>query len=83
MKRIAYSKPALKVLRRMPADQAKRITAKIAQYCEDPESLGNNVKTLSGTEYVRLRIGDWRVIMDDDGSVLSVLKIGPRGSVYD
>lgn len=33
-------------------------------------------------EAVRLRVGDWRVIMHD-GVVLAVLDIGPRGGVYD
>jgi mRNA interferase RelE/StbE len=41
------------------------------------------VKTLSGRTGVRLRVGDWRVILDDQGDVLDVLKIGPRGGVYD
>jgi len=30
-----------------------------------------------------LRVGDWRVIMDDQGNVLAILDIGPRGGVYD
>jgi mRNA interferase RelE/StbE len=36
-----------------------------------------------GSPYIRLRVGDWRVIMDDKGAVLDVLKIGPRGSIYE
>lgn len=41
----------------------------------------NNVKALKGREAIRLRVGDWRVIMDD-GVVLAVLEIGPRGDIY-
>ena len=50
---------------------------------EDPASQGNNVKALKGREGIRLRVGDWRVIMDDRGTVLAVLEICPRGGIYD
>ena len=30
-----------------------------------------------------MRVGDWRVIMEDHDRVLDVLEIGARGSVYD
>lgn len=83
MKRIAYSKSALTTLRRMPNNEAKRIVEKIRQYADDPASLANNVKALKGSDYVRLRVADWRVIMDENGNVLDVLKIGPRGSIYE
>jgi mRNA interferase RelE/StbE len=56
---------------------------KVRQYADDPASLAKNVKTLSGRTGVRLRVGDWRVILDDHSDVLDVLKIGPRGGVYD
>jgi mRNA interferase RelE/StbE len=82
VKSIAYSKSALKVLGRMPAKLAKRITSKIEQYAADPRSQANNVKALVGSAYIRLRVGDWRVIMDDQGTVLAVLEIGPRGDIY-
>ena len=67
----------------MPADTAQRIIAKIEQYAEKPGSQANNVTALKGREGIRLRVGDWRVIMNDDGVVLAVLEIGPRGSVYE
>ncbi len=83
MKKIAFSKSSLKVLRKMPATDAARVNSKIKQYARDPASLGNNVKALVGSNYIRLRVGDWRVIMDDQGQVLGILKIGPRGGVYE
>lgn len=83
MKQIAYSKSALKVLRRMPVNAAQRITAKIEQYATDPASLANVVTQLVGSPYRRMRVGDWRVLMDDQGAVLDILKIGPRGNFYD
>ncbi|APZ53752.1 type II toxin-antitoxin system RelE family toxin [Salipiger abyssi] len=83
MKTITYKPAALKALRKMPRPDSKRIMAKVAQYADDPAALANNVKALKGRDGIRLRVGDWRVIIDDQGEVLDVLKIGPRGGVYD
>ena len=81
MKQITYTRSALKVLRRIPANTAKLIVSKVEQYAADPASLTNQVTALKGREGIRLRVGDWRVIMDD-GVVLAVLEIGPRGRIY-
>lgn len=82
MKKIAYSKAALKTLRRMPTNEAQRIMGKVEQYANNPASLANNVKALVGSPFIRLRVADWRVIMDDQGQVLEVLEVGPRGGIY-
>jgi hypothetical protein len=52
-------------------------------HATDPASQVNNVKSFKGRDGIRLRVGDWRVIMDDQGNVLAVLDIGPRGGVDD
>ena len=83
MRAISYTRQALKALRRMPANIAQRIIAKIEQYAQEPETQANNVTALKGREGIRLRVGDWRIIMNDDGVVLAVLEIGPRGRVYE
>jgi mRNA interferase RelE/StbE len=83
MRRIAYTKQALKALRRIPANTARTIRAKIDQYAANPSSLANNVKKLRGRPGYRLRVGDWRVIFDEDGNVLSILDVGPRGGIYE
>jgi mRNA interferase RelE/StbE len=66
----------------MPANTARRIIGKIEAYAADPASQRNNVKALSGTAAIRLRVGNWRVIMLD-GLVLDILDIGPRGGIYE
>ena len=81
MKPVSYSRSALKTLRKMPRDTAERIMGKVDQYAADPASQANNVTALQGREGIRLRVGDWRVIMRD-GEVLAVLEIAPRGSIY-
>jgi mRNA-degrading endonuclease RelE of RelBE toxin-antitoxin system/DNA-binding XRE family transcriptional regulator len=80
---IRYTKAAAKALSRMPANVAAFIRAKIKQYAADPSSLANNDKKLQGRDGYRLRIGDYRVIFDQDGTVMDVLQIGPRGGVYE
>jgi mRNA interferase RelE/StbE len=82
VRKIAYSKDALKALRRMPREEAHRIRGKIEQYAAEPTSQANNVKTLRGRDGLRLRVGDWRVIFEDDLGTMNVLLIGPRGSIY-
>lgn len=67
----------------MPANTAKLIVAKISQFANDPPSLANNVKALAGMPgYLRLRVGDWRVILREDGLVVAVIRIAPSGEAY-
>ena len=82
MKQITYTRAAIKVLARMPANTSALIRAKITQYAADPASVANNVRALTGRDGIRLRVGNWRVIMVD-GEVLAVLEVGPRGGIYD
>ena len=82
MREIAYSRTALKALTRMPRNGAERIRDKIRIYADDPAALANNVKRLKSQDrLVRLRVGDWRVVMKDE-SVLQVLYVTSRGSAY-
>ena len=83
MLNIAYSRDALKSLRRMPANEAKRVRKKIEAYARDPDSQAKNVVRLKGREAYRLRVGDWRVIFDKQGNVMAILAVGPRGSIYE
>jgi mRNA interferase RelE/StbE len=83
MKSVTYSKLATKVLNRIQPKLAARIMDKIDQFAADPLSQANNVKALVGFVHIRLRVGDWRVIMNDQGIVLYIVEIGPRGGVYE
>jgi mRNA interferase RelE/StbE len=82
MKPVVIQPAARRALRRMPVNVANRILEKIAAYAADPQSQANNVTALRGRPGIRLRVGDWRVIMED-GVVLDVLEVGPRGGIYD
>jgi mRNA interferase RelE/StbE len=81
---VSFTKDALRSLQRMPTNTAQLIRRKIDQYAADPRSLAGNVKALRGEPGLyRLRVGDWRVIFTEDGRVLAILKIAPRGSAYE
>jgi mRNA interferase RelE/StbE len=82
MKQISYTKAAIRALQRIPANTSAQIRRKIEAYAADPAAQGRNVKALKGQAGIRLRVGDWRVIMDEQGNVLAVLDIGPRGGIY-
>ncbi|MDF1634736.1 type II toxin-antitoxin system RelE/ParE family toxin [Mycoplana sp. MJR14] len=81
-KRVVYSRQASRTLARIPTNESKRIIAKIEQYAGDPSSQAKNVVKLQGRPGYRLRVGDWRVIFDEDDKVLDVEKIASRGNVY-
>jgi mRNA interferase RelE/StbE len=80
---VVYSKDAIRVLNRMPANESRRIRAKVQQYAADPASLANNVKKLRDSRYHRLRIGDWRVIFREDGVIVDVVRVAARGEAYE
>ena len=82
VKAVAYSRTAQKALIRMPRKWARRIRDKIRAYAEDPAAQANNVTALKGQGgLIRLRVGDWRVIMRDE-AVLTILSVSSRGDAY-
>jgi len=83
VKKVAYRNEAVRTLRRMPTNERRRIMDKIDQLAVEPAQLANQVKKLKGRSGYRLRVGDWRVVFDDNGDVLDILAIGPRSSIYE
>ena len=81
---IGYTKPAIKTMAAMPRNVRELVKSKIEALARDPFGAAN-VKQLVGEPGYRLRVGDWRVIYDVDSGrlVVRVLKIGPRGGVYE
>jgi mRNA interferase RelE/StbE len=81
---ITYSKQALKYLRKMPRARAADIMAAVRQIDEERSLFQGDLIKMTNSPYYRLRIGDYRVIleMDDGKLIVLVLKIGTRGDVY-
>lgn len=82
MKTISYTARADRALAKMPRKQAEAVEEKIEQYARDPESLSGQVKALRGTDARRLRVGNYRVIFNEELVVLNVLAIGHRKAIY-
>jgi len=79
--KIIWSEAAVRELKRLDRVVAKQIFEKVGQLREDPY---RNVKKLVGLPYFRLRVGDYRVILDIQKDVLRVLvlKVGHRKRIY-
>lgn len=82
---IEITRDAIKALRKMPRNVAALIREKIDALAVNPYAPNNNVKKLKGSDDYRLRVGDWRVVytLEDDRLVILVIRIAPRGGVYD
>lgn len=82
---VVFTKQALRILRKVPRNVSLLIREKLEQLAVDPDAPNNNVTKLVGRAGYRLRVGDWRVIyeLQDQQLVLIVIKIGPRGEVYE
>ena len=81
---LRFAKPALKSLLKMPSGLARRMRAELDSIATDPSVYRGVWKPLQGTEFWRLRVGDWRAICEfrDGELVLVVVKISPRGDAY-
>ena len=82
MLEIWYSSQARQFLRKINKTDSDRIRSKIEQYAESPASLKNKIKRLQGLSFYRLRVGDYRIIFNENGVVMKIEKIGKRGDVY-
>lgn len=78
---IIWSEPAAEQLRKLDRQLAKRIFHKVSELKEDPF---HYVTKLVGSPNYRLRVGDYRVILEIQGSCLKilVLKIGHQKDIF-
>ena len=79
MKEITYRRAAARALRRMQPARAAAIIEKIEAFARGEQV---DVKALKGSEYLRIRVGSDRVIVDDQMNVVDVIDAGPRGGIY-
>ncbi|TCZ64494.1 type II toxin-antitoxin system RelE family toxin [Roseicella aquatilis] len=82
MKSIRYTADAAKALRRH-ANRADRLRRAIRDYTEDPAAHANNIRSLVGVDAKRLRVGDFRILFSETADEILLLRIGPRGEIYD
>lgn len=79
MKRVEYSKTARAVLDRMQPKRRAAIRSKVDAFARGDAV---DVKKLSGSKLLRIRVGDDRVLIDEETALVLVVKVGPRGSIY-
>lgn len=79
---VIFSDKALRQLKKMERNVQERIIAVLERIRIRPEAY---VTKLVGDPGYRLRVGDYRVIMDIDNKELHilVLKVGHRKNIYD
>lgn len=79
---VLFSDLALKQLRKLDGEIKKRIIASLERIRIRPDAY---IRKLVGDEGYRLRVGDYRLILDVDKGklIILVLGIGHRKNVYD
>ena len=77
MKTIVFIHKAAKELDALPADVRHSVTEALAAYAIDGRG---DVKALAGRDGLRMRVGDYRVIFDDDGSTILAIYVGRRAT---
>jgi mRNA interferase RelE/StbE len=78
MKAVIYNRAALRMLAKNRVE-TPAIISKIRRYAETG---AGDVKKLQGEPSLRLRVGEFRVIFEENAFEIHVTKIGPRGAVY-
>ena len=78
---IIWSDSAAGQLKNLDRTVARRIFNKVGELHDTPHRF---VRKLANSPYYRLRVGDYRVILDIQETVLRilVLKVGHRKSIY-
>ncbi len=79
MKQVRYSKQAAKMLKAMQPDITLRIVNTIDTFARGKSV---DIKKMTGTTYSRIRVGKWRIIIDEVDIVVLIVKIGSRGDIY-
>lgn len=81
---VEYSQQAVEQLDELEREIAERIVSKLDDVVWKPD---HYLKRLSDSPYYRLRVGDYRVIIDwqrdEDPDVLFVRDVGHRSNIYD
>ncbi len=79
---ILWSESAVRKLIELDRTVARRIFEKVGELRETPH---RHIQKLVNSRYYRLRVGDYRVIMDIDQGALRILilKVGHRESIHE
>ena len=78
------TKEARQRFRKMSSNIQQTIIGKIDHLASDPFAPNNNVRALKGSDVLRLRVGDWRVLytLEAETETMTVIEVLPRGGAY-
>lgn len=79
MKLIVFQPSAARALDGIRSDMRMRLETALADCALNGTG---DTKRMSGTNTVRLRIGDYRIIFDETADRLTILVIGHRREIY-
>ncbi|RAI39486.1 type II toxin-antitoxin system RelE family toxin [Rhodoplanes roseus] len=80
MRSIVFTPAATRQWTKLSPAVRARIRARLEAFAATGHG---DVKSLKGRAGARLRVGDWRVVFDQDGDTLVVAAVGHRRDVYD
>jgi mRNA interferase RelE/StbE len=80
---IAFTGRADKDMGHLDRAVRRRVAVALDRLADDPR--GGSLRKLSGRKEWRLRVGDWRVVLelDDERRTVFVKHVLPRGRAYD
>jgi len=80
--RLVFTRSARRELERLPKGEIPRLTRRVQNLAGDPRPVG--CEKLSGTDFYRIRQGDYRVLyrIDDAERLVDILRLGHRREVY-
>jgi mRNA interferase RelE/StbE len=78
-----FSSTAARDLERLPRSAQVSIVAKVVALCDDPQHT-TQVKMLKGSDRLRLRVGDYRVVytLNEDARIVGVERVRHRKEAY-
>ena len=81
---VVISKIASKELRKLPAQEVKKIFPKIKALSNDPRPVGSKKLKSESENLWRIRVGDYRVVysIDDIVRIVDIRRVGHRKDIY-
>jgi mRNA interferase RelE/StbE len=82
--RLVFRRAAERALDRIPIDRRRQILSRIKEVAAEPSTRSAAIRPLAGSDLLRLRVGDYRILftLDAAAEVLTVELIRTRGDVY-
>jgi len=81
--RLTFTAPARRDIRRLDPPIGRRVAAALDNVATDPDRA--QLRQLAGRPEQRLRVGDWRVLLELDRASREIIiyRVLPRGRAYD